>query len=243
MRRLKWPILILLPLAALLLHMLAMVTLEGSKKEWFLSEHGPTELLTSALFAFAAGLAVVHMWRFWRVIPALYRAAVIGFALACAFVAIEEISYGQSLLSYHSPAWFERHNYQEEFNLHNLAGDKPSRFMRRAGEIGLPIFAIGAPLFRMLKPLTRRPGRFGYHLLPGWELLGALGVSIVIRLIWQWRKAVDQTPPWTDGLSEVQELMWAFAAAVSIAVIHARLRPDRTSQAAAPEGPAAGTTA
>lgn len=238
MRRLKWPILILPPVAALLIHILAMVSLQAGTREWFLSEHGPTELLTSALFAAAAIITVVHLRRFWSSIPLLFKAALAGFALACAFVSIEEISYGQSLLNYHSPAWFEQHNHQEEFNLHNLAGDKPSRFMRRAGEIGLPLFALGAPLFRILKPSTRKPGRFGYHLLPGWELMGAVGVSVAIRLIWQWRKTLEQYPAWTDGLSELQELMWAFAAVVSIMVIHTRLKAD--AQSPRPAEPAAG---
>lgn len=44
----------------------------------------------------------------------------IGLAAFCAFVALEEISWGQRLAGYRPPDYFLERNYQQEFNLHNV---------------------------------------------------------------------------------------------------------------------------
>ena len=46
--------------------------------------------------------------------------------------------------------------------------------------------------------------------------------SVLIRVIWWWRKGLDELPEWTAGLSELQELIWAFAGLVWILEIRRR---------------------
>ena len=43
-----------------------------------------------------------------------------GVSLFCFVVAMEEISWGQRVLSYRPPAYFLEHNYQQELNIHNV---------------------------------------------------------------------------------------------------------------------------
>jgi hypothetical protein len=47
-------------------------------------------------------------------------------SIFCAFVALEEISWGQRLIGYRPPAYFLEHNFQQELNVHNVA----SSFLR-----------------------------------------------------------------------------------------------------------------
>ena len=106
-------------------------------------------------------MAALLLRRHWSAIPRVFRWMLVLFAAGAAFVAIEEISYGQTFWEYHTPAWFLEANHQREFNLHNLAGDAPSRLLRRVGEFGLPIFGLVLPLLWMRRGRGDARGRSG----------------------------------------------------------------------------------
>ncbi len=96
----------------------------------WMQEDGWAEWATFLAFATACGLFIAegrrHWGRYWmsrasRVLLAL------GFgttALFCAFVAGEEISWGQRLFAIQPPEVFLHANYQQELNVHNLLKGK-----------------------------------------------------------------------------------------------------------------------
>ena len=213
----------LLPLGFVAAHVATMMALNDPWQNWFISEYGPKEMLSAGMFGACALLTARLLSRRWRVIPTRFRGLLVVFALGSAFVAVEEISYGQTFWDYQSPEWFKTHNAQDEFNLHNLAGDKPSRLLRRVGEIGMPLFGLMLPLVWMRRKGGYEVGTVGFHLFPRFELLGAVAGSFAIRVIWWWRKTLEQMPSWTAGMSELQELIWAFAGVVWIVEIKRRV--------------------
>ncbi len=103
-------------------------------------EQGPVEMLTFLCFAAASVLSVRLAREARRRQDA--RWVFIGytaFALFCAFAAMEEISWGQSLLGFRGPHWLTDVNEQGETNLHNLPGimDLNSAFVLAFGLTGL----------------------------------------------------------------------------------------------------------
>ena len=80
-------------------------------------EDGPVEWGTFWAFAAAAGLAVREL----VVSPGRQRWGLAAVATLCAFIALEEISWGQRLLGYRPPVYFLEHNFQQELNVHNVA--------------------------------------------------------------------------------------------------------------------------
>lgn len=225
--RLAWTwVAMVVPLALVVAHGVVMSRLNAPWRDWFISEYGPTEILSCVCFGLCAVLAVAHLRRQGERLPGRYRAALWVFAVGSAFVCIEEISYGQTFWDYHSPEWFTRNNNQQEFNLHNLAGDKPSRFLRRVGELGLPLFGLVLPLIWMRRPGGYREPGLGFFLFPRWELVGAVVGSMAVRGVWWWRKTLERFPDWTAGMSELQELIWAFAGVVWISAMSRRMSAE-----------------
>lgn len=70
----------------------------------------------------------------------------LGLALFCVFVAMEEISWGQRVFGHRPPDYFLAQNYQQELNLHNLASGGVRLFVFRAIILGygvlLPLVAL-----------------------------------------------------------------------------------------------------
>lgn len=59
-----------------------------------------------------------------------------GLACFCFFVAMEEISWGQRVFGHQPPVYFLEKNYQQELNLHNIAGTWLRLFVFRAIVLG-----------------------------------------------------------------------------------------------------------
>jgi len=112
-------------------------------------EDGPLEWATFWAFVLAAALAAraaVPAGGAWRLV---YLG---GFALGCLLVALEEISWGQRLFSFRPPELFLSRNYQQELNLHNLAGSDLRRAALQALLLG---FGVLLPLAGRLGPTAR----------------------------------------------------------------------------------------
>ncbi len=84
---------------------------EGSVAEW----------LTFVVFLVAAPIALSTAVQSWRRRERGRGIAWSLFGLACALVAMEEVSWGQILFDWGTPGFFDAHNSQNETNLHNLA--------------------------------------------------------------------------------------------------------------------------
>ena len=123
----------------------------------------------------------------------------IGLAAFCAFVAMEEISWGQRVFGLRPPDYFLSENYQQETNLHNIASGDVRLFVFRAIILGygvlLPLLALPRRSARFLDrigivppPIELSPAMFGLfwvHLQYPWKFTGeiiecALGFAFLI---------------------------------------------------------------
>lgn len=84
-----------------------------------------------------------------------YRLFFAFLALACFYVVGEEISWGQRLFSFTSPDFFQRHNLQQEVNLHNFLTGPIATWQKRSIEIALVAALVG---YGLLYPLLQRKG-------------------------------------------------------------------------------------
>lgn len=66
-------------------------------------------------------------------------------ALGCFFIAGEEISWGQRLFRFATPAIITEHNFQNEFNLHNM-GDFGRDWPRRIYMLGMFCYLVLLPV-------------------------------------------------------------------------------------------------
>jgi len=84
------------------------------------AENGPIETATFLAWAMAAILSA----RVARQLGHAREARLAGlywvFAVGLAFLAMEEISWGQSIFSWQTPSSLSQHNYQHETNVHNI---------------------------------------------------------------------------------------------------------------------------
>jgi hypothetical protein len=79
------------------------------------AEDGPYESLTAGFFLAAA---IAFLYAFFR--PGKRNIFLLLFALAFVFAAGEEISWGQRIFGFATPAAFAANNAQDEFTIHNL---------------------------------------------------------------------------------------------------------------------------
>ena len=102
---------------------LATLKLQSSERYWAIAaaEDGPVEYLTSALYVAAFGFALVTAFDSFREGRRAHAALSALVALGCAFVALEEISWGQRILGVPTPAVLTTYNGQGELNIHNIA--------------------------------------------------------------------------------------------------------------------------
>ena len=72
-------------------------------------------------------------------------------ALACFYVAMEEISWGQRIFNISTPQFFRAHNIQNETNIHNIFVGPIETLTKQLMEYGL---AIGLTLYSLAYPLA-----------------------------------------------------------------------------------------
>ncbi len=84
-----------------------------------------------------------------------YRLFFTFLALACFYVVGEEISWGQRLLSFETPQFFQRHNLQQEVNLHNFLTGPVATWPKRIIEVLLVGCLLG---YGLIYPLLQRSG-------------------------------------------------------------------------------------
>lgn len=122
------------------------------------SENGPHELLQSLYIGFGFFLAVFILFKIdWS------RQKEIGFVVAIAavgsfYISGEEISWGQHVLNWDTPAYWSNINDQNETNLHNTSSwlDQKPRLLLFAGIVAAGLLV---PLLRRFKP-ELVPARF-----------------------------------------------------------------------------------
>lgn len=106
-----------------------------------------------------------------------------GLSLFGVFVAMEEISWGQRVFGFTPAEYFLAENYQQEINLHNVAGKKARVWLFRAIVLGygvvLPLLAWIPALGRLLKRLA--------VVVPPVALIPAMLALFLVHLQYPWK--------------------------------------------------------
>jgi hypothetical protein len=221
---------VVLPMLTFAAYVAARALLSGGWQKFIYAENGLIELGTAACFALAGCAALALPWKTRGRVPTLFRGAFNLFALACWFVALEEISYGQQLVGWNSPHWFEQNNHHGQTNLHNLMGNRPSHVLKNAANYGTLVGFIIIPVIAMFRSGAYRPGHWTYFLLPRAELIAPAAAAQLCSLLWDVPKSV-LGEYWHQGWNEVRELFWGMAALCYVAVMWQRLIASREDEA------------
>jgi hypothetical protein len=105
-----------------------------------------------------------------------------GIALFCLVVAMEEISWGQRLFGYRPPVYFLEHNYQQEFNFHNVVETDYRKLALMVIIAGYGIVLPLAAQFPFLNIWFRRVG----IVAPTMLLLPAYAATILLYVVYPW---------------------------------------------------------
>lgn len=157
--------------------------------------------VTSLLFFYGFRLARKSLDRSW--ISLTKQLICLGLAALFLFGAGEEISWGQRILGFETPASLNELNKQEEFNIHNLSVLEDSELFTadRLFDVFWFLFTVFTPFAALVLPAFRR---FASQFIP-----------IV---------------PWTIGLLFIYNYLWAKVAKV---IYQASYAFDRISMAQA----------
>lgn len=143
--------------------------LTGGYFEWIMpngKETGFVEYGTASMF-FLGGIYAFFLSTKSPIRENLYiRLPLLFFGVLAIFVCLEEISFGQHLLFFGTPEWFNEFNSHKETNLHNLSDNKLSKAMRTAGYILVSVVGIIAPLVVWLKKISFSPDNIFRYFIP-----------------------------------------------------------------------------
>ena len=149
----------------------------------------------------------------------------IGLAAFCLLVALEEISWGQRLIGYRAPELFLTRNFQQEFNLHNVADYSLRRVLMLLILLG---YGVAAGLAGLIDPLRARLERMRVVLPPA-VLTPAFGVTAAIYAAYP----ADLAGEWVECAMGFAFLFAARSdATLAAAFGHSRSRRWRPSPAA-----------
>ncbi len=144
--------------------------------------------------------------------------------LACVYMAGEEISWGQHLLGWETPASLQGVNDQNETNLHNISSwfDQKPRILL---EIWVLIGGIILPISRSLNKYSYSPNDDRYWFWPTHVCLPAACIAILIKFP-ERIKDVFQLDPYQFEIrwSEAQELYFAVFLALYLVSLYRRMQ-------------------
>ncbi len=175
---------------------------------WFYGELGIVELST-AVFSLSAAVLAILAWRQRRRLPGrILGPWLIIFALGAIYFAGEEMSWGQHILQWQTPASIQDVNDHGETNLHNItnwADEKPKKIVELATIIG----GILIPIIMLLKGIRLSPARdWRYWFLPTYAVIVPSVIASILKSI----ERVQQNFDWYPGelldmrMSEPQEM-------------------------------------
>jgi hypothetical protein len=193
---------------------------------WLLRDDHPVEWAQFALLlaeSLVAVLAAVRFGRQGRLGPAAALAAV---ALASLLLAGEEISWGQRVVGWSTPAEFAAKNQQQETTLHNLEQGLPVKIIDLSKVVEL-LLALGG----LALGLLARPVRSPFHRTALWQLAPPLFTlpALLAMVLYQGAtlsvKRLNVSV--TTVFQEWMELGFYLALAVSVGCIYARAAKGR----------------
>ncbi len=230
----RWSVAV--PIVLYAAHFAVMVLWRPTRPHWYLSELGPHEIGSGLLFLAAAVLAGQALIRRRRVLPAKGRWLIALLAAGMFFIALEELSYGQHLVGWESPEFFETRNVQEETNLHNLYGQGGQRLLSNIGELALPTVGLILPaVFHLFSRDAYDPNHWPRYLTPRWELATPAVLSLSLRGL----KDLDPVILEHKATDEFMEFLWAWAALMLVLAIRDRVKREDAGDHSAAEEAAA----
>jgi hypothetical protein len=195
-------------------------------------ERGLVELGTAVIVlpGFVLGLLIFLHHR--RSLPTRWLAVwMLLNALACLYIAGEELSWGQHLMGWETPEGWQAVNDQQETNLHNLDRIGPwlDQKPRTLLELWVLVGGLIYPLWRMA-----RGARLNAAGTPDWKawfwptrsLLVTALLAIVVRFperLEDWF-GLPRPPPLNMRVSETQEYYFALFLTLYLASVWVRLR-------------------
>ena len=125
---------------------------------WVLAEDHPVEWLQFALVFGGCLLAAATGWRLRREGDLLGALVFALFALGLFVIAGEEISWGQRVFAFGTPADLASVNNEREFNVHDITKGIPLQSAFKLVELLLGFLGLAAPLYlaRTRRALRRR---------------------------------------------------------------------------------------
>ena len=105
-----------------------------------------------------------------------------GIALFCFIVAMEEISWGQRLLGYRPPVYFLEHNFQQEFNFHNVV---ETDYRKLALKLIIAGYGIALPLAAQFGSMKNWFERIGI-VAPSIALLPSFTGTFLVYFLYPW---------------------------------------------------------
>lgn len=112
----------------------------------------------------------------------------LALAAFCAFVALEEISWGQRIIGYRPPAYFLGANYQQELNIHNIVDTDLRKLALRALIFGYGVLLPLAMLPRAAGERLRRAAIVAppAAMVPAFLVTGIGQISYPVRFTGEW---------------------------------------------------------
>jgi len=137
-----------------------------------------------------------------------YRWFFVVLAIACSYVVLEEISWGQRIFGFSTPDFLKSRNLQGEANLHNLFTGPHKTLLKDLISLGVALGLIG---YGLLYPLTQSLN---------WRLalwLDKIGVPAPPLVLWPFftLAAIFELKPLSFNEAEIAELLVAMALAMS----------------------------
>lgn len=193
----------LVPAFFLLLQAGLEVFLPGETLSAMLSENGPHEGVQFLIAVFAGVMALRCLFALKKGSDPFLFGWIVCFILGCAYIAGEEISWGQHLAEWATPEFWSRVNDQNETNLHNTSSwlDQKPRLILL---IGIVTGGLVFPLLERFRPKIL-PVRFAAIYPPATLSFIALCV-LAIGLIDKIDEALPDVVIMARA-SEVQELL------------------------------------
>jgi len=201
------------------------VFLPGSILSPLHSENGPHESLQFFVILGALGVAVSTLLRLnWKTQKALGGWLALA-AICCAYVAGEEISWGQHILEWSTPEFWAQVNDQRETNLHNTSSwlDQKPRLLLM---IGIVVGGLVVPALQKYRPALL-PEKFEV-IYPPKELALIAAFVIVPKIAESSFELFDIRL--FERFSEVQELYMFYFVLLYLIVLKKRANPQDSLQ-------------
>ncbi len=144
-------------------------------------------------------------------------------AVACSYVVLEEISWGQRIFGYSTPDFLKSRNLQGEANLHNLFTGPHNTLLKDLISLAVSLALIG---YGLIYPLLRT---FKWKIALWADRIGIAAPPLVL---WPFFTvaAYFELKPLSFNEAEIAELLIAMALAFTASLYHLLMRCDLSSE-------------